>query len=297
MSRHHLYLISDSTGETVQSIGRACAVQFEDVEVVEHLWPMVRSPRALETVLEELEEEPGLVLYTLVDRDLAETLEDFCKRRALTCVSVIDPFIKVMTDYFGAQSRDLPGRQHELDEEYFERIEAINYVMQHDDGQKTANLEAADVVLVGVSRTSKTPTSIYLANRGIKAANVPIVPGQKLPDILFSLEGPLVVGLTEDPRRLVDIRRSRLRLSMGDALDAETDYTDIDVVKKEVSDARRLFSKHGWPVIDVTRRSIEETAAAIIRLVHERDRRFEDGSGGDLIRSADAPGATDTRRG
>lgn len=287
MSRHHLYLISDSTGETVQSIGRACAVQFEDIEVVEHLWPMVRSPRALETVLEELDAEPGLVLYTLLNKDLAETLETFCKRQGLTCVSVIDPFIKMMTDYFGAQSRDLPGRQHELDDEYFERIDAINYVMQHDDGQATANLEQADVVLVGVSRTSKTPTSIYLANRGVKAANVPIVPDQPLPDTLFALDGPLVVGLTEDPRRLVDIRRSRMRLSLGDT---ETDYTDLDSVRKEVAEARRLFSRHGWPVIDVTRRSIEETAAAILRLVHERDRRHEEGTDADLLRSGDHAG-------
>lgn len=287
MSRHHLYLISDSTGETVQSIGRACAVQFEDIEVVEHLWPMVRSPRALETVLEELDAEPGLVLYTLLNRDLADTLETFCKRHGLTCVSVIDPFIKMMTDYFGAKSRDLPGRQHELDDEYFERIDAINYVMQHDDGQATANLEQADVVLVGVSRTSKTPTSIYLANRGVKAANVPIVPNQPLPETLFALDGPLVVGLTEDPRRLVDIRRSRMRLSLGDT---ETDYTDLDSVRKEVTEARRLFSRHGWPVIDVTRRSIEETAAAILRLVHERDRRHEEGTDGDLLRGGDHAG-------
>jgi len=283
MSRHHLYLISDSTGETVQSIGRACTVQFEDVEIVEHLWPMVRSRRALEIVLEDVEVDPGLVLYTLVDHELAKVLEEYCKRRGLTCISVIDPFIKVMADYFGAISRDQPGRQHELDDEYFERIEAINYVMQHDDGQHTTNLENADVVLVGVSRTSKTPTSIYLANRGIKAANVPIVPGQKLPDTLFDLNGPLVVGLTEDPRRLVDIRRSRMRQSLGDT---ETAYTDIDEVKKEVTDARRLFGRYGWPVIDVTRRSIEETAAAIIRLVHERDRRHDDGTEGDLVRAS-----------
>ncbi len=280
MSRHHLYLISDSTGETVQSIGRACTVQFEQVEIVEHLWPMVRSPRALEIVIEELEEEPGLVLYTLLDRALAETLEDYCKRRSLTCVSVIDPFIEVMATYFGEKSRDMPGRQHELDDEYFQRIDAITYVMQHDDGQQTGNLEEADVVLVGVSRTSKTPTSIYLANRGIKAANVPIVPDQPLPEILFNLNRPLVVGLTEDPRRLVDLRRSRMRQSLGGT---ETAYTDIGAVRKEVADARRLFGRYGWPVIDVTRRSIEETAAAIMRLVRDRDRRVEEGADADLL--------------
>ncbi|MXW92221.1 MAG: kinase/pyrophosphorylase [Rhodospirillaceae bacterium] len=288
MDRHHLYLISDSTGETVQSIGRACTVQFEQVEVVEHLWPMVRSPRALEIVIEELEEEPGLVLYTLLDRTLAETLEEYCKRRGLTCVSVIEPFIEVMATYFGAKSRDMPGRQHELDDEYFQRIDAMNYVMQHDDGQQTGNLEEADVVLVGVSRTSKTPTSIYLANRGIKAANVPIVPDQPLPDILFALNRPLVVGLTEDPRRLVDLRRSRMRQSLGDT---ETAYTDIAAVRKEVADARRLFGRYGWPVIDVTRRSIEETAAAILRLVRDRERRHEEGADADLLQLGGRPDA------
>ncbi len=243
---------------------------------------MVRSQRALEIVLEDVEVDPGLVLYTLVDHGLASVLEDFCTRRSLTCISVIDPFIKIMANYFGTTSRDLPGRQHELDEEYFERIEAINYVMQHDDGQQATNLEEADVVLVGVSRTSKTPTSIYLANRGIKASNIPIVPGQKLPDSLFASDCPLIVGLTEDPRRLVDIRRSRMRQSLGDT---ETAYTDIEEVKKEVKNARRLFGKHDWPVIDVTRRSIEETAAAIIRLVHERERRYGVGSDRQTVRS------------
>ncbi len=280
MSRHHLYLISDSTGETVQSIGRACTVQFEHVDVVEHLWPMVRSPRALEIVIEEIEAEPGLILYTLLDRTLAETLESFCKRRGLTCVSVIDPFIATMADYFGEKSRDQPGRQHELDDEYFRRIDAITYVMNHDDGQQAENLAEADVVLVGVSRTSKTPTSIYLANRGIKAANVPIVPGQPLPDGLFAPDRPLIVGLTENPRRLVDLRRSRMRQSLGGT---ETDYTDFDTVKQEVADARRLFGRQGWPVIDVTRRSIEETAAAVMRLVHERARRLEEGADADLL--------------
>ncbi len=292
MSRHHLYLISDSTGETVQSIGRACTVQFEQVEIVEHLWPMVRSPRALEIVIEELEEEPGLVLYTLLDRTLAETLEEYCQRRGLTCVSVIEPFIEAMATYFGAKSRDMPGRQHELDDEYFQRIDAMNYVMQHDDGQQTGNLEEADVVLVGVSRTSKTPTSIYLANRGIKAANVPIVPDRPLPEILFALNRPLVVGLTEDPRRLVDLRRSRMRQSLGDT---ETAYTDIAAVRKEVADARRLFGRYGWPVIDVTRRSIEETAAAILRLVRDRERRHDEGADADLLQLG-RPDAAPPRR-
>jgi len=269
MKQFHLYLVSDATGESVQTIARACTVQFDDVKIVEHLWPMVRTPTALDIVIEELKAEPGLVFYTLLDADLTKALEDFCWKNQLTCISVLDPFIKVMAKHFGVESGRQPGRQHVLDAEYFERIEAINFVMAHDDGQTVRNLREADVILVGVSRTSKTPTSIYLANRGIKAANIPIVPGRPLPDDLFRKDGPLVVGLTEDPGRLVQLRRSRLRLEEGAP---DTDYTDIDAVRREVADARRLFSRNGWPVIDVTRRSIEETAAAIIQLTQKRQK-------------------------
>lgn len=265
--KHHLYLISDATGETVRSIARACAVQFEDVEVVEHVWPMVRSKRALQTVFEELEAAPGLILYTMLDKELREALKAFCRQKNLTAISVIEPFINAMATYFGAASRDQPGRQHAMDAEYFTRIDAINYVMTHDDGQAVDTLKLADVILVGVSRTSKTPTCIYLANRGIKAANVPIVPNSPLPPQLFEARDALIVGLTEDPMRLVQIRRNRLRLlNQGQ----ETDYTDMEAIKDEIAFARRLFTKHGWPVIDVTRRSIEETAAAILQIYSQR---------------------------
>lgn len=267
--RHHLYLISDATGETLHTIARACLVQFEDIDVVEHAWPMVRTERALDTVLEELATEPGLVLYTLLDEGLSGKLQEFCRRNHLRCISVLEPFIDTMAQYFQAGIRRLPGQQHVMDDEYFSRIDAINFVMTHDDGQATGDLTQAEVILVGVSRTSKTPTCIYLANRGIKAANVPIVPGATLPDILFKKDGPLVVGLIEDPRRLVEIRRNRLRLHHEDA---DTSYTDFDAVKKEIADARRLFARNGWPVIDVTRRSIEETAASIIQLFAKRGR-------------------------
>lgn len=268
--RHHLYLISDATGETLHTIARACLVQFEEIEVVEHAWPMVRTERALETVLEELASEPGLVLYTLLDEKLRTKLQEFCRRNGVRCISVLEPFIDTMAQYFKSGIRGLPGRQHVMDAEYFSRIDAINFVMTHDDGQAVADLTKAEVVLVGVSRTSKTPTCIYLANRGIKAANVPIVPGAVLPEILFRKDGPLVVGLIEDPRRLVEIRRNRLRLHHEDA---DTSYTDPDAVKQEIADARRLFAKNRWPVIDVTRRSIEETAAGIIQLFAKRERR------------------------
>jgi regulator of PEP synthase PpsR (kinase-PPPase family) len=271
MTRQHVYLISDATGESVQTIARACAVQFEDIEVVEHLWPMVRSERALQTVIEELEAEPGLVMYTILNAKLEQALVEFCRQQQLPCISVLEPFINAMAHFFGSKVRGLPGRQHELDEDYFSRIDAINFVMAHDDGQGTTNLEDADVVLVGVSRTSKTPTSIYLANRGIKAANVPIVPDQPLPPELTAATRPLVIGLSEDPRQLVEVRRTRLRLQRELA---ETDYTDLERVREEVAGARRLCAQKGWPVIDVTRRSIEETAAAIIRLLkdHQRER-------------------------
>ena len=265
--KHHLYLISDATGETVRSIARACAVQFEDVEVVEHVWPMVRSKRALQTVFEELEAAPGLILYTMLDKELRDALKNFCRRKNLTAISVIEPFINAMATYFGAASRDQPGRQHAMDAEYFTRIDAINYVMAHDDSQAAETLKQADIILVGVSRTSKTPTCIYLANRGIKAANVPIVPNSPLPPQLFAAKDALIVGLTEDPMRLVEIRRNRLRLlNQGQ----ETDYTDMEAIKGEIAFARRLFTKHGWPVIDVTRRSIEETAAAILQIYSQR---------------------------
>ena len=275
-AKHHLYLVSDATGETVRSIARACAVQFEDVDVVEHLWPMVRSRRALETALEDLEQEPGIVFYSLLNHDIAAHLENFCRERNIPCISVMEPFINLMARFFGQVPKALPGKQHALDAEYFQRIEAMNFVMAHDDGQKNTSLDQAEVILVGVSRTSKTPTCIYLANRGIKAANVPIVPGIPLPEGLFNSKA-MVVGLTEDPARLVEIRKTRLRVQEGDR--ASSDYTDIEKIREEVADARRLFARQGWPVIDVTRRSIEETAAAVLQLLSQRQRHHTEGAG------------------
>jgi regulator of PEP synthase PpsR (kinase-PPPase family) len=266
--KRHLYLISDATGETVRSIGRACAVQFEDIDVVEHLWPMVRSRRALETVLEDLAKKPGIVFYTMLNHDLATQLEQFCGESGIPCISVMEPFITLMARYFEQVPKGLPGKQHVLDAEYFHRIEAMNFVMAHDDGQQNNSLADAEVILVGVSRTSKTPTCIYLANRGVRAANVPIVPGIALPASLLNASHALIVGLTEDPARLVDIRKNRLRLQEGER--ASSDYIDFEKVREEVAEARRLFARQGWPVIDVTRRSIEETAAAVLQLLNRR---------------------------
>jgi hypothetical protein len=268
--KRHLYLVSDATGETVRSIARACAVQFEDIDVVEHLWPMVRSRRALETALEDLGQQPGIVFYSLLNHDLATHLEQFCRSRSVPCISVMEPFITLMARYFGQAPKGLPGKQHVLDAEYFHRIEAMNFVMAHDDGQKHTSLDEAEVILVGVSRTSKTPTCIYLANRGVKAANVPMVPGIPLPESLFKPCRALVVGLTEDPARLVEIRKNRMRLQ--NSAQTSSDYTDVEKVREEVAESKRLFARQRWPVIDVTRRSIEETAAAVLQLLSQRQR-------------------------
>jgi hypothetical protein len=267
MKTFHLHLVSDATGETINSVARACLVQFEDWQAVEHVWSMIRTERQIDKVLAGVEANPGVVLFTLVDGKLRDKLQAGCRAAKVSCIPVLDPVLGALSGYLHAESRNLPGRQHALDAEYFARIEAMNFTLAHDDGQMTRDIDTADVVLVGVSRTSKTPTCLYLANRGLKAANVPIVPGVKLPPELDTLERPLVVGLTHNPDALVALRRNRLRMLNETT---ETDYTDPDAVKAEIAAARRLFVSRGWSVLDVSRRSIEETAAEIMQLYHER---------------------------
>ena len=260
----HIHLVSDSTGETTQGVMRASIAQFEDVESQEHIWPMVRSTAQMELVIQGIRENPGPVVFTLVSSRTRQPLIEECVRLGIPCVSVLEPVIGVFARYFNQKTVNRPGGQHTLNAEYFDRIDALHYVMAHDDGQATQNVSEADLILIGVSRTSKTPTSIYLANHyGLKTANVPFVPGIPLPENLFDLENIVVVGLTASADRLVQIRRNRLLMLHQES---ETDYVDIDTVKAEISEARKLFSKNGWPVIDVTRRSIEETAAAIYQL-------------------------------
>ena len=267
MKEFHLHLISDSTGETVTMMARACLAQFDGVHAQEHLWSMVRSESQIDEILAGIREFPGLVLYTLVNDEARLRLEDGCRRLMAPHIPVLDPILGALGSYLNAKAASRPGRQHVMDAEYFDRIEAMHFALSHDDGQSTWDLNSADVVLVGVSRTSKTPTSVYLANRGIKTANVPFVPGVPLPDDLFKLDHPLVVGLTKDPRRLVEIRRQRLKLLDQDE---NTDYVDLDMVSKEINEARRIFAKYDWPVINVTRKSIEETAANVIQLLGRR---------------------------
>lgn len=271
MKRFHLHLVSDATGETLNSVVRACLVQFENVEPVEHMWSMIRSERQLEKVMAGISANPGVVLYTIIEQSTRAQLETACRALSMPCIPVLDPTMGALTNYLGLKTRNLPGRQHALDADYFRRIDAINWVMIHDDGQAAHGLNEAEVILVGVSRTSKTPTCIYLANRGIKAANVPFVPGVALPDQIEELHakenGPMFVGLTNDPNLLVQLRRNRLNMLNESR---ETDYTDLDKVRSEVTEARRFFSARGWPVIDVARRSIEETSAQIMTMVQER---------------------------
>lgn len=263
----HLHLVSDATGETINSVARACVSQFDQAQPIEHFWNLVRTERQLELVLEGVRENPGLVMYTLVNEKLRRRLQDTCRELAVPSISVLDPLINALGAYLGQQSQSKPGRQHALTAEYFGRIDAMDFALNHDDGQSAWGLHDADVILVGVSRTSKTPTCIYLANRGIKAANIPYVPGIPLPPELDQLTRPLIVGLTKDPERLVQIRRNRLRLlNQGD----DTSYTDPEKVRDELLEARRLFTRKGWSVIDVSRRSIEETAAEVMMILARR---------------------------
>jgi hypothetical protein len=260
----HIHLVSDSTGETLNALARAVCARFDDVLPIEHIYSLVRSPRQLERVLQEIEGAPGAVLHTIVDKSLRAALEQGCRDLEMTCVAALDPLVAALARYLGASITTRVGVQHALDNDYFNRMDALNYAIGHDDGQAFQDLEAADVVLVGVSRTSKTPTSIYLAHRGVRAANVPLVPGAELPAQLFNLKRAVVVGLTVSPDRLIQIRRNRL-LNLREQ--RESSYVELEAVRQEIVWARRLFEKHGWPVIDVTRRSVEETAAAIINVL------------------------------
>ncbi len=267
----HLHLVSDSTGETLITVARAVAAQYANVTAVEHVYPLVRSQKQLDRVLDEIEEAPGIVLFTLLENDLVIRLEAKCKEINIPSLSIIGPVMQMFEAYLGAGTTGRVGAQHVLNAEYFKRIDALNYTMMHDDGQHVEGLEDADVVLVGVSRTSKTPTSIYLANRGVRTANVPLVPGIPLPHQLESLTKPLVVSLHATPERLIQVRQNRL-LSMG-ASTANDDYIDKQVVADEVAFARKLSAKFNWAQLDVTRRSIEETAAAVIKLYTDRQRQ------------------------
>lgn len=270
-SYFHLHMVSDSTGETLITVARAVAAQYANVTPIEHVYPLVRSQKQLDRVLIEIEESPGIVLFTLLDDELVDRLQRKCSDINVPSLSIIGPVLQLFQAYLGAETSHRVGAQHVLNAEYFKRIDALNYTMMHDDGQHTEGLEEADVVLVGVSRTSKTPTSIYLANRGVRTANIPLVPGIPVPPELGSLNRPLIVSLHATPERLIQVRQNRL-LGLGAQMDSDA-YIDKQSVTDEVMFARKLSAKHGWAQLDVTRRSIEETAAAIMKLLSDRQRQ------------------------
>lgn len=263
----HVHLVSDATGETLNAIARAALAQFEGVTVNEHFYALVRSSRQLTRAIEHIKEDPGLVFFTLVNPELRKELLTACAAMNVPSYDVLETPIAVMRQFLGAAESHRPGGQHDLDQRYQTRIEALNFTIAHDDGQILDRLDEAEVVLVGASRTSKTPTSVYLAMRGVRVANVPLVPGMPLPRELIMLTKPLVVGLWASPERLVQVRRNRLN-TLGEVRD--TSYADLDSVRAEVTTTRKLFEAQDWPTIDVSRRSVEETAAAVLNLLGER---------------------------
>ncbi|HXC57519.1 MAG TPA: pyruvate, water dikinase regulatory protein [Rhizomicrobium sp.] len=266
----HVHLVSDATGETLNAIAKAALAQFEGSAVEEHSYVLVRSSRQLERVFEHLQAAPGLVFFTLVNQELRRELIARCAQTNVPCLDVMEGPIAMMRQFLGTAETHRPGAQHDVDQRYLQRIEALNFTIQHDDGQALDTIDGAEVVLVGASRTSKTPTCVYLSIRGVRAANVPLVPGLPLPPQLLNAKGPLIVGLWASPDRLVQVRRNRLT-TMGEARD--TDYVDLESVRAEIAGTRKLFEQQDWPVIDVSRRSVEETAAAVINMLGERRER------------------------
>ena len=263
----HVHLVSDATGETLNAIVKAALAQFEGIDVEEHSYVLVRSSKQLERVVENLRAWPGLVFFTLVNQELRRELIAHCTQMSMPCLDVMEGPIGMMRQFLGTAETHRPGAQHDVDQRYLQRIEALNFTIQHDDGQALDTIDGAQVVLVGASRTSKTPTCVYLAIRGVRAANVPLVPGLPLPPQLLTARRPLIVGLWVAPDRLVQVRRNRLT-TMGEQ--RATDYVDLESVRNEVAQTRKLFEQQDWPVIDVSRRSVEETAAAVINLLSER---------------------------
>jgi regulator of PEP synthase PpsR (kinase-PPPase family) len=267
----NLHLISDSTGETLASVARAALSQFEGVESNDFVWPLVRTKTQIDRVLEKIQQNPGIILYTILHDDMVESLKRKCFELKIPCIPVLSHIIAEFSGYLGMNISHTVGRQHLLDNEYFSRVEAISYTMTHDDGQSAWDLYDADIVIIGVSRTSKSPTAIYLSCRGYKTANIPFVSLETIPQTIYDLKKPLVVGLTINPEKLMQIRQTRLA-SLGH--EAETDYIDMSAIKKEVMESRKLFAKLQCPIIDVTKRSVEETAAKIINL--SQDKRIKE---------------------
>ena len=259
----HLHLVSDATGETTHQLARAALARFSNVRVIEHVWTLVRTEDHLASVHKAIETHGGVVFFSIAERELRSKLEGLCRMHNIPALSVLDHVLHTLSKVLGQPDEEIRGGQHRMDEAYFDRIEALDFTIQHDDGQGLSTVGNADILIVGVSRSSKTPTSIYLAHRGYKVANYPLVRGVPMPLDEMPMGGLFTVGLIKDARRLVQIRRNRL-LAMNER--ENSSYADMKTISDEINNARKLFTSQNWPVIDVSRRSVEETAAEIINL-------------------------------
>jgi regulator of PEP synthase PpsR (kinase-PPPase family) len=263
--KYNVYLVSDSTGETLDRIFLSLKSQFSNFEYEKKEFAFIRTEQQIDKLIKECNKiNNSIILYTIVETKLAKYLANQSENFSVPCFGVLGNLILSFSKLLNQKAIHKPSAQHVLDEDYYKRIEAIQFTMSHDDGKKVDDLDSADVVLLGVSRTSKTPTSIYLANRGYKTVNIPLVLNQKIPADLYSNNSSCIVGLIADPERLSDIRRNRVAIMQDQNL---KEYTDLDSIKKEVEDSRKLFKKNSWPIIDVTRRSVEETAASILKII------------------------------
>ena len=264
--KYNVYLISDSTGETLDRIFLSLQSQFKNFKYEKKEFFFVRTEQQVDKIIKELSTgENPIILYTIVETKLAKYLAKKSEQVNIPCFGVLGNLILAFSKLLNQKAIHKPSAQHVLDDDYYKRIEAIQFTMSHDDGKKVDDINDADVVLLGVSRTSKTPTSIYLANRGYKTTNIPLVPNQDIPvDLTNKNFKSCVIGLFADPGRLSDIRRNRVALMQESR---STNYTDINSIKKEVEDSKNLFKKYSWPTIDVTRKSVEETAASIIKII------------------------------
>ena len=263
--KYNVYLVSDSTGETLDRIFLSLKSQFANFKYEKKEFAFVRSEQQIDKIIKECNEvENSLILYTIVETKLAKYITSKSEESKVPCFGILGNLILSFSKLLNQKAIHKPSAQHVLDEDYYKRIEAIQFTMAHDDGKKVDDLVNADVILLGVSRTSKTPTSIYLANRGYKTINIPLVLNQQLPEGLLSNKKACIIGLIADPERLADIRRNRVAIMKDHKL---KEYTDIDFIQKEVNDSKNLFKKNNWPTIDVTRRSVEETAASILKII------------------------------
>ena len=264
-----LYLVSDSTGETVLAVSRSATAQFKDLEVEEHLWPFVQSEGNLKKLKAAIMKNAGIVMYTFVDKELSNSLQAMCNKLKILCIPILSRVISDLSIYLDMEASGAIGKQHELTEEYFSRVDAVNYSLAHDDGKSSWDLDEADIVLIGPSRTSKSPTCLYLAYKGYRTANIPFVLGCDLPKNLFEIKNVLILGLTISPEILIEVRKHRM-LSLHSSDDIG--YVNSEEVEEEIKQAKKICRDNDWPLIDVSRRSVEETAALILQYYEKKIR-------------------------